>query len=164
MSAFDSFSENPDFVKLNSKRDAVLFELVSLKESIEALDKEKPTLRAFQRLEGKIDENIADLEAANKTVAAWFSKNGGDVLNDTGYKSYRVKAVKIINEVELAREAYHELLDSKGLLKPEPAATPELLDILKTLSDAQKVSTETQRSALDTQNKALEAQKSANKK
>ena len=55
------------------------------------------------------------------------------------------------------------------MLNPEqPAVAPvnqsELLDILKTLSGAQKVSAETQRSAIETQKSALEAQKIANKK
>ena len=141
MTEFVSLSDDKEFKKLNARRVAALSMLVSLKESIEALNEENPNLRAFQRLEGKIDENIADLEAASKAVAAWFTKSGGDALTDSGFKAYRVKAVGIFNETELAREAYHELLDSKGLLKPEqsvvaPVEQRELITALKTLAES----------------------------
>ena len=81
-------------------------------------------MRAFHRLEGNIDEELKLFKVASNAVAAWFTKNGGDNLNDSGYKAYRVKAVKIINDLEIARENHHDLLKSKGLLQP---ATPPVL-------------------------------------
>ena len=94
MSTFESLSKESEFIKLDAKRAASLDALIDHSETLIALDQEKPSLRAFQRLEGKIDEQIQILEAASNAVAAWFTKNGGDNLNDTGYKAYRVKAVK----------------------------------------------------------------------
>ena len=141
MSTFVSLSEENELKKLDARRMAAVSDLLSYKEALETLNKEKPSLRTFQRLEGKIDEKIATLEAASTAVAAWFTRNGGKVLEDADYKAYRVKAVKIINEIEILREEYYDLLDSKGLLKPEqPAVAPvdqnELISALKTLAES----------------------------
>ena len=56
MSTFESLSKEPEFIKLNAKRDASLEALIVHNESLNALDREKPSLRAFQRLEVKIDD------------------------------------------------------------------------------------------------------------
>ena len=108
MSTFESLSKEPEFVKLDAKRASSLVALIVHNESLRELDQEKPSLRAFQRLEGKIDEQIKVFEVASNAVTAWFTKNGGDYLNDSGYKDYWVKAVKILNELELVREDYYD--------------------------------------------------------
>ena len=117
MSTFESLSKEPEFIKLDAKRAASLVTLINYSESLKELDQEKPSLRAFQRLESKIDNEILVFEAASNAVTAWFTKNGGDYLDDSGYKDYRVKAVKILNELEVVREGYHDLLKNKGLLE-----------------------------------------------
>ena len=58
MSTFESLSKESEFVKLDTKRAAALDVLIVHNESLEALDKEKSSLRDFQWLEGKIDEQI----------------------------------------------------------------------------------------------------------
>ena len=117
MTTFEILSKESEFTKLNAKREASLEALTVQKESLNALDQGKPSLRAFQRLESKIDNQILVFEAASNAVTAWFTKNGGDYLDDSGYKDYRVKAVKILNELEIVRETYHDLLEDKGLIK-----------------------------------------------
>ena len=112
MSTFDSLSENAEFKKINARRIAALSVLVGLKESIEALDVAKPSLRAFNRLETAIDEKTDAVQSDSEAVAAWFTKNGGDALNDSGFKSYRGIAVQILNDVETVREQHHDLLHS----------------------------------------------------
>ena len=72
MTTFESLSKEPEFIKLNAKRDASLDALIIHNESLNALDREKPSLRAFQRLEVKIDDQIKVLEGATNAVAAWF--------------------------------------------------------------------------------------------
>ena len=109
MSIFESLSKEPEFVKLNAKRASALDLLVNHKESLEELDEVNPSLRAFQRLEVKIDTVIGNYETASCAVAAWFTKNDGDTLTDAGYKAYRVKAVKVLNEVEILRDKYHDI-------------------------------------------------------
>ena len=140
MSIFESLSEQPEFLKLNAKRASALDLLINHKESIESLDKARPSLRAFERIEFKMDDVIATYEEASCAVASWFTKNGGDTLTDSGYKAYRVKAVKVLNEAEVVRESYHDLLKEKGLLVP-PAPKPEvtqsdLIAAMQTLAES----------------------------
>ena len=140
MTTFESLSKEPEFIKLNAKRDASLDALIIHNESLNALDREKPSLRAFQRLESNVDEDLKLLKVASNAVAAWFSKHGGDLLNDSDYKAYRVKAVKILNELEIVREDYHDLLKDKGCLnieQPKPEVSQsDLVVALKTLADS----------------------------
>ena len=58
MSTFESLSKEPEFIKLDAKRAASLVTLINYNESLKELDQEKPSLRAFQRLESKIDNQI----------------------------------------------------------------------------------------------------------
>ena len=141
MASFVSLSDDKEFKKLDGRRGAALSILVTLKESIEALSEETPSLRVFNRLDAEVNAEIGALREASRAVAAWFTKSGGKILVDTDYKAYRVEAAKVINEVELVREAYHDLLDKKGLLKPElPVVAPveqrELITALKTLAES----------------------------
>ena len=61
-------------------------------------------------------------------------------MNDPGYKAYRVKGVKILNELELVREDYHDLLKDKGCLnieQPKPEVSQsDLVEALKSLADS----------------------------
>ena len=86
MTTLEILSKESEFIKLDAKRGASLDTLTDHNEAINALDQEKPSVRAFQRLEVKIDDQIKVFEVASNAVAAWFTKNGGDNLNDTGYK------------------------------------------------------------------------------
>ena len=154
MTTFEILSKEPEFVKLDAKRGASLDALIVHNESLNALDREKPSSRAFQRLEGNIDEDLKLFKVASNAVAAWFIKHGGDHLNDSDYKAYRVKAVKILNELEIVREDYHDLLKDKGLLEiaaPKHELThADLVQAVKSLAD----STGKHASATEAQTKA----------
>ena len=101
-----------------------------------------------------IDEDLKLFKVASNAVAAWFIKHGGDHLNDSDYKAYRVKAVKILNELEIVREDYHDLLKDKGLLEiaaPKHELThADLVQAVKSLAD----STGKHASATEAQTKA----------
>ena len=103
MTTFEVLSKEPDFIKLDAKRTAALVALSDHHESLKALDVEKPSVRTFQRLEGSIDDDIQVFKAASNAATAWFTKNGREPLDDSGYKAYRVKAVKKLNELEIDR-------------------------------------------------------------
>ena len=68
MSTFESLSKEPDFIKFDAKRGASLDALMVHNESLEVLDVEKPSLRAFQRLEDSIDDDLRILKAASNAV------------------------------------------------------------------------------------------------
>ena len=87
MSTFEALSKEPDFIKLDAKRGASLDTLSDHIESLKVLDVEKPSLRAFQRLEAKIDDQIKVFEVATNAVSTWFIKNGGDRLNNSDYRA-----------------------------------------------------------------------------
>ena len=55
MAKFDSLSEEKEFVALHAKRGAVLGQLSKQKKSLEALSKDNPSLRSFERIGTKID-------------------------------------------------------------------------------------------------------------
>ena len=76
MAKFDSFSEEKEFKALNAKRGAVLVELSRIKKSLEALSKDKPSIRSFERIEAKFESKVEQLEAANEAVSSYFSKMG----------------------------------------------------------------------------------------
>ena len=76
MSTFELLSKEPDFIKLDAKRAASLDALIDHNESLKALDQEKPSVRAFQRLEGSIDDDIKVFKAASNAETAWFTKHG----------------------------------------------------------------------------------------
>ena len=70
MAKFDSLSEEKEFVALDAKRCVVLSQLLDLKKSLNALSKDKPSLRSFERLETRIDEKLDQLEAASVAVCS----------------------------------------------------------------------------------------------
>ena len=74
MSTFESLSKEAEFIKLDAKRAASLVALIDHNESLNELDQEKPSVRAFHRIEGKIDDQIIVYEAASNAVATWFTK------------------------------------------------------------------------------------------
>ena len=77
MAKFNSLSEEKEFVALHAKRCAVLGQLSKLKKSLEALSKDKPSLRSFERLEARIECEMEQLNLASKAVSSYFSKMGG---------------------------------------------------------------------------------------
>ena len=58
MTTFEVLSKEPEFIKLNAKRDASLVALIDHNETLRELDQVKPSLRAFQRLEVNIDDDL----------------------------------------------------------------------------------------------------------
>ena len=118
MAKFNSLSEEKEFVALHAKRGAVLGQLLDLKKSLNALSKDKPSLRSFERLETRIDEKLDQLEAASVAVCSYFIKMGGDPLDDTEYDEYRDTATNLTGEIEILRESYHDILKAKGLIQP----------------------------------------------
>ena len=110
MAKFDSLSEEKEFKALNAKRGAVLVELSRIKKSLEALSKDKPSIRSFERIEAKFESKVEQFEAANEAVSAYFIKMGGNPLSDSGFDDYCDVATNLTGEIEILRESYHEIL------------------------------------------------------
>ena len=138
MSKFDSLSSEKDFLALHAKRAAVLVELQNLKKSLEGLPKENPSVRSFERIEVRVENERDLLESASKAVTSYFCKVGGDPLNDAGYDNYCDTATNIIGEIEILRDSYNDLLKNKGLLQPAtpPVLQADLVQALKSLADS----------------------------
>ena len=104
MSKFDSLSGEREFVGLHAKRSAALVELSKLKKALEALPKDNPSLRSFERIEARVDIERDVLQTASKAVSSYFCKMGGDPLNDSGFDNYCDTETNIIGEIEILRE------------------------------------------------------------
>ena len=117
MAKFVSLSEEKEFKALNAKRDASLVELSRIKKSLEALSKDKPSLRSFERLEARIECEMEQLNLASKAVSSYFSKMGGNLLSDSGFDDYCDVATNLTGEIEILRESYHDILKAKGLIQ-----------------------------------------------
>ena len=113
---FNSLSEEKEFVALHAKRSTILANLSNLKKSLDGLCKDNPVLRSFERIETKIDRKMEQLEAASDAVCSYFTKMGGDPLNDSEYDQYCDVATNLIGEIEILRESYHDILKAKGLI------------------------------------------------
>ena len=140
MATFAELKEQADFIKLDGQRYSVISCLNKLKSSMVALPTDKPSLRSFNRLEKAIDEELANLTAIDKKIAQWFITKGGEEL-DSDFADYEKKSVTILTALEAAQNSYHDLIESKGLLKPEPAAPPpvgqaDLVEALKVLAES----------------------------
>ena len=140
MSNFDSLASEKEYVQLNSKRSAALVRLTNLKKSLEALPRDKPSLNAFERITARIDGRVEQLEIATEAVSAYFSKMGGDPLNDSSFIEYCNIETNIIGEIEILRESYHDLLKNKGLLNiavpKHELSHADLVDAVKSLADS----------------------------
>ena len=154
MTKFDSLSGEKEFLALHAKSSGVLVELQRLKKSLEALPKDNPSVRSFERIEIRVEKERDLLESTSKAVTSYFCKVGGDPLKDSGYDNYCDIATNIIGEIEILRESYHDLLKNKGLLviaapKHELSHT-DLVQAVKSLAD----STGKHASATEAQTKA----------
>ena len=140
MTSFDSLSQVKEFLSLDAKRVSVIVELTNLKEQLESLNHDKPSVRSFERIEAKVDSNMDQLETASKAVSSYLIKVGGDPLTDSNFKQYCNTANEIVKGIDTLREDYHELLESKSLLQQQPAAAPvsqsELASALKALAES----------------------------
>ena len=114
MTKFDSLSEVKEFLALNAKRNAALVQLTQLKKALDELPKDNPSIRSFERIETKIDCKLDQLDIASEAVSSYFSKLGGDPLNDSSFIEYYNIATNISCEIEILREGYHDLLKNKG--------------------------------------------------
>ena len=74
MSKFNSLSIEKDFLACHSKRSAVLVELQNLKKSLEGLPKDKPSLRAFERIEARVESERDLMESASNQCLPTFVK------------------------------------------------------------------------------------------
>ena len=77
MSKFDSLASEKEFLVLNGKRSAALVELTKLKKSLDALPKDNPSLRSFERIEARVDTIVDRLQTASEAVTSYFCKVGG---------------------------------------------------------------------------------------
>ena len=138
MTTFDSLSEAKDFLALHAKRSAALVELSKLKKALEALDKDNPSMRSFERIEARVESFRDLLQTASQAVSSYFCKMGGDPLNDSGFDKYCDAETNIIGEIEILRDGYHELIKNKGLLQPAtpPVLQADLVQALKSLADS----------------------------
>ena len=138
MSKFDSLAGEKEFLHLNGKRSAALVELSKLKKALEALPKDNPPVRSFERIQARVESERDLLQNASKAISSYFCKMGGDPLNDSGFDDYCDTETNIIGEIEILRESYHDLLKVKGLLvsvPPKPEVTQsELIKAMETLA------------------------------
>ena len=129
--------------------------LTKLKNALEALNCYNPSHEAFERITARIDGRLEQLELATEAVSAYFSKMGGDPLNDSSFIEYCNIETNIIGEIEILREGYHDLLKEKGLLDvvpPKPEVTQaDLVEAVKSLAE----STGKHASATEAQAKAV---------
>ena len=88
MAKFDSLSGEKEFLALHAKRSAALVELSKLKKALDALSKDTPSLRSFERIEARVDSVRDLLQTASQAVSTYFCKMGGDPLNDSGFDDY----------------------------------------------------------------------------
>ena len=138
MSKFDSLSQEKEFLALDAKRAAVLVHLSNIKKSLEALNHDKVSLRAFERVEAKIDSRMDQLETATEAVSLYLSKAGGDPTSDSGFESYCNVGINIMDELDILREDYFAQLKSKGLLQATeaPFSQSDLVNAMKTLAES----------------------------
>ena len=138
MIKFDSLSSEKEFLVLHGKRSAALVNLTNLKNALEALPKDNPSIRSFERIEAKIDNRVEQSENATIAVSSYFGRMGGDALNDSSFIEYCNVETNIIGEIEFLRESYHELIKNKGLLQPAtpPVLQADLVEALKSLADS----------------------------
>ena len=71
MATFDELQENKEFIKLDGNREAILSCLEDAKSALETLPTDKPSLRAFAKIEKGIDEEVVQLAAIDKKIATW---------------------------------------------------------------------------------------------
>ena len=78
MTSFDSLAEAKDFLALDAKRSAILVELSNQKEALDALPKDNPSVRSFERIETRIDEILDRLQTAEFLFSQgrWWSTEG----------------------------------------------------------------------------------------
>ena len=134
MVTFAQLQKEKNFLSLHSQRSAALVQLTKLKVVLESLSEETPSALSFSRNEAKIDSWLDKLEVASSAVSDYFGNQGGDLLNDTGFKEYCDQETNIMGEIEIIRESYSNLLRSKNLLGPSTVETPEFLEAIKTLA------------------------------
>ena len=151
MSKFSSISKEKDFLALDAKRASALVQLSHLLKALENISKDRPSLRTFERIEAKIDNEVDELEIASKAVSAYFVNKGGDPMDDTDFDTYCDTATNITGQVEILRESVYDNLKAKGLLQPaaEPPSQAELLEAIKSLAEsAGQQATATEKQAL----------------
>ena len=67
--AFKDLKLESEFMKLDSQREAVLACLDGLKDAVDALPKDKLSMRQFSKLETNIENEIANLQTLEKEIA-----------------------------------------------------------------------------------------------
>ena len=151
MSDFSSISQEKDFLALDAKRGAAIVQLSQLLKALENISKDRPSLRTFESIEAKIDNEVDELEIASKAVSAYFVNKGGDPMDDTDFDTYCDTATNITGQVEILREGVYDNLKAKGLLQSaaEPPSQAELLEAIKSLAEsAGQQATATEKQAL----------------
>ena len=101
MTSFVEIKDNKEFLPLNSKRDVALVNLTRLKENLDKLPKDKPSVRSFERYEAKIESLLESLENASDAITDYFSNSGGDPLNDEEFHQYCTIATTLTGNIEI---------------------------------------------------------------
>ena len=158
---FKDLQSVPEFTKLHAQRAGILACLDSLKEGLAGLSTEKPSWRSFSGLETNIEAETANLHGITKKIGVLLTAKGGE-FDDSDFVVYRKKASVLLSELEKARSDYYELLSKENLvpLPPKQEITEDLLELLKSLTDAQNANQGILKSLTDTQKAAIEAQTS----
>ena len=85
-------------------------------------------------MDSRIDVLVDRLQEASESVSSYFTKVGGDPMNDNGFDQYCDVATNLTGEIEILRESYHDILKTKGLIQPAAplVGQSDLINALKT--------------------------------
>merc|ERR1711989_180003 len=120
--------------------EAVLACLDGLKDAVDALPKDKLSMRQFSKLETNIEKEIANLQTLDKKIVVWL-KSKGSSRNDSDFEEYKKESVVLLSAIGNAQGAYYELLSNAGLIPvpPKQEISGDLLGILQFLTATQKL-------------------------
>ncbi|MCP4238905.1 MAG: hypothetical protein GY770_35940, partial [Aestuariibacter sp.] len=139
MVSFAELKAEKEFVKLHGNREAILSCLENVEAALDTLPTDKPSIRAFAKLEKEIEDEVVQLRAIDKKIHTWYVGQGG-LRNDSSYIEYNLVKTKLLSKLAAKQDTYHELLKSKGLLPvvatEEPVSQAELVAALKTLAES----------------------------
>ncbi len=109
MVSFAELKDEKEFVKLHGNRQAILSCLLNVEAALDNLPTDKPSIRAFSKLEKEIEEEVVQLTVIDKKITAWYVGQGG-LRNDSSYTEYNLVKTKLLSKLAAKQDTYHELL------------------------------------------------------
>ena len=116
MASFIGLHLAKDFNTFLEKRLLQVAKLECLISQLCKLDTEELQLRAFKRLEAKLETELLSYESINNAIQTYIIKKGVDILTDANYLADQETYNKNVISYETKIESYHNLLVEKGLI------------------------------------------------